>query len=67
MNPKTQDFERKKSDLGYQSEKTKTKKSQELFDELSLQLMDEENEPVDARQTIMSAMTRAESMSQAAF
>ena len=42
-------------------------KSKELFDELSLQLMDEENEPVDARQTIMSAMTRAESMSQAAF
>ena len=40
----------------------------ELFDELSLQLMDEENDgPVDARETIMSYMTRAESMSQAAF
>ena len=51
------------------SSKTPSKltKSKELFDELSLQLMDEENEPVDARQTIMSAMTRAESMSQAAF
>lgn len=47
--------------------KTLMEINQELFDELSLQLMDEENEPVDARQTIMSAMTRAESMSQAAF
>jgi len=48
--------------------KTLMEINQELFDELSLQLMDEENDgPVDARTTIMSYMTRAESMSQAAF
>ena len=41
---------------------------QELFDELSVQLMDEDtNEPIDARETIISAMTRAESMTAPAF
>lgn len=48
--------------------KTLMEINQELFDELSVQLMDEDtNEPIDARETIISAMTRAESMTAPAF
>jgi len=44
------------------------KSLKELFDELSVQLMDEDtNEPLDARETIITAMTRAESMTAPAF
>ena len=42
--------------------KTLMEINQELFDELAEDLMDENDEPLDPRETLMEAMGRAESM-----
>ena len=45
--------------------KTLMEINQELFDELAEDLMDDDNQPMDARETLIHAMSRAEAMTTA--